>query len=64
MHLQNCHNDTTGVVKLFVRKVPEQSEAFICFSHQFTEYTLTSFANSSVCRGTPFTNTNKTGKAL
>lgn len=21
MHLQNCHNDTTGVVKLFVRKL-------------------------------------------
>ena len=64
MHLQNCHNDNTAVVKLFVRKVPEQTDAFICFSYQFTEYTLTSFANSSVCCGTQFTNTNETNKAL
>jgi len=52
------------VVKLFEWKVPEQTDAFICFSYHFTEYTLTSFANSSVCCGTPFKNTNMTDKAL
>jgi len=61
MHLKNCHNDTTGVVKLYVLKVPEQTDAFISFSYQFTEYTPTSSANSSVCCKTPFTNTNTQG---
>lgn len=52
------------VVKLFEWKFPEQTDVFICFSYQFTEYTLTSFANSSVYCGTPFTNTNTTDNAL
>ena len=52
------------VVKLFVRKVLEQTGAFICLSYHFREYTLTPFANSSVCCEKPFTNTNKTDKAL
>lgn len=52
------------VVKLLVLNVPEQTDAFICFSYQYREYRVTPFTNSSVCCETPFTNTNKTGKAL
>ena len=51
-------------VKLLEWKVSEQTDAFICFTYQFTEDTLTSFANSSVCCGTPFTSTNMTDKTL